>query len=37
MGTARAARAIDPLAKQYCNPGLREDPWTHAFKKLNRL
>ena len=34
MGTARAARAIEPLAMLYCIPGIREQRWNHAFKLL---
>jgi 8-hydroxy-5-deazaflavin:NADPH oxidoreductase len=36
MGTAVAARAIEPLAVLWCIPGFREDRWTHAFKLLIR-
>ncbi|HEY7480299.1 MAG TPA: NAD(P)-binding domain-containing protein [Gemmatimonadales bacterium] len=36
MGTAAAARAIEPLAMLWCIPGFREDRWTHAFKLLTR-
>lgn len=34
MGTARAARAIEPLCMLWCIPGLREGRWRHAFKLL---
>lgn len=34
MGTATAARAIEPLAMLWCIPGFREDRWSHAFKLL---
>ena len=34
MGTAVAARAIEPLCQLWCIPGLRESRWTHAFKLL---
>jgi predicted dinucleotide-binding enzyme len=34
MGTAVAARAIEPLAMLWCIPGFRENSWTHAFKLL---
>lgn len=34
MGTAVAARAIEPLAQLWCIPGFRQDSWTHAFKVL---
>lgn len=34
MGTAVAARAIEPLAMLWCIPGFLRDSWTHAFKVL---
>jgi len=34
MGTAVAARAIEPLAMLWCIPGFREGSWMHAFKLL---
>ena len=34
MGTAVAARAIEPLAILWCIPGFRQNAWTHAFKVL---
>ncbi len=34
MGSAVAARAIEPLAMLWCIPGFRENAWTHAFKLL---
>jgi predicted dinucleotide-binding enzyme len=34
MGTAAAARAIEPLCQLWCIPGLREGRWAHAFKLL---
>jgi predicted dinucleotide-binding enzyme len=34
MGSAEAARAIEPLAMLWCIPGFRENRWTHAFKLL---
>jgi len=34
LGTATAARAIEPLAQLWCLPGFRENKWTHAFKVL---
>ena len=34
MGSAVAARAIEPLAMLWCIPGFRENSWTHAFKLL---
>jgi predicted dinucleotide-binding enzyme len=32
MGSAVAARAIEPLAQLWCIPGFRQNSWTHAFK-----
>jgi len=34
MGTAVAARALEPLCQLWCIPGLRENRWSHAFKLL---
>ena len=34
MGTATAARAIEPLCQLWCIPGLRENRWRHAFRLL---
>ena len=34
MGTAEAARAIEPLCMLWCIPGLRGGSWSHAFKLL---
>jgi 8-hydroxy-5-deazaflavin:NADPH oxidoreductase len=34
MGTATAARAIEPLAQLWCIPGFQRNHWTHAFKVL---
>ena len=34
MGSAAAARAIEPLAQLWCIPGFRQNHWTHAFKLL---
>jgi len=34
MGTAIAARAIEPLAQLWCIPGFRQNSWTHAFRLL---
>jgi len=34
MGTAKAARAIEPLCMLWCIPGFRDHSWTHAFKLL---
>ncbi len=36
MGTAEAARAIEPLCMLWCIPGFRENRWTHAFKLLKK-
>jgi predicted dinucleotide-binding enzyme len=35
MGTAKAARAIEPLCQLWCIPGFREKRWKHAFKLLD--
>lgn len=34
MGTAVAARAIEPLAMLWCIPGMLRNEWSHAFKLL---
>ncbi|MGH9870498.1 MAG: NADPH-dependent F420 reductase [Candidatus Polarisedimenticolia bacterium] len=34
MGTATAARALEPLCQLWCIPGFRENRWTHAFRLL---
>jgi predicted dinucleotide-binding enzyme len=34
MGSAVAARALEPLCQLWCIPGLRENRWSHAFKLL---
>jgi predicted dinucleotide-binding enzyme len=34
MGSAEAARAIEPLCMLWCIPGFRENDWVHAFKLL---
>lgn len=34
MGTAEAARAIEPLCMLWCIPGFTRNQWTHAFKLL---
>ena len=34
MGTAVAARAIEPLCLLWCIPGFRDNVWGHAFKVL---
>jgi hypothetical protein len=36
MGSAVAARAIEPLAMLWCIPGLRSNHWNHAFKLLKK-
>jgi 8-hydroxy-5-deazaflavin:NADPH oxidoreductase len=36
MGTAVAARAIEPLCILWCIPGFREQSWNHAFKLLRK-
>jgi 8-hydroxy-5-deazaflavin:NADPH oxidoreductase len=34
LGTAKAARAIEPLCMLWCIPGFRDGDWAHAFKML---
>lgn len=34
LGTAKAARAIEPLCMLWCIPGLRGGSWSHALKLL---
>ncbi len=34
MGTARSARAVEPLCILWCIPGLLHGQWSHAFKLL---
>lgn len=34
MGSAVAARAIEPLCQLWCIPGFRENRWAHAFRLL---
>lgn len=34
MGSAVAARAIEPLCQLWCIPGFKQNHWTHAFKLL---
>jgi 8-hydroxy-5-deazaflavin:NADPH oxidoreductase len=34
MGTATAARAIEPLCQLWCIPGFLQKTWSHAFKVL---
>lgn len=36
MGTAEAARAIEPLAILWCIPGFLKNQWSHAFKLLKK-
>ena len=36
MGTAEAARAIEPLCMLWCIPGFLHNQWTHAFKLLRK-
>ena len=36
MGTAKGARAIEPLAQLWCIPGFLRNEWTHAFRMLMR-
>lgn len=36
MGTAEAARAIEPLCMLWCIPGFTRNEWTHAFKLLRK-
>ncbi|MBD3162539.1 MAG: DNA-binding protein [Candidatus Eisenbacteria bacterium] len=36
MGTAEAARAIEPLAMLWCIPGFLHNQWTHAFKLIQQ-
>jgi hypothetical protein len=35
LGSAEAARAIEPLCILWCIPGFRQNEWTHAFKVLH--
>ena len=35
MGTAKAARVIEPLCPLWCIPGFLENRWRHAFKLLS--
>lgn len=34
MGSAKAARAIEPLCMLWCIPGFRDNEWNHTFKLL---
>ncbi|HKD61400.1 MAG TPA: NAD(P)-binding domain-containing protein [Terracidiphilus sp.] len=36
MGSAGAARAIEPLCMLWCIPGFTRNDWTHAFKLLTK-
>jgi predicted dinucleotide-binding enzyme len=36
MGSAPAARAIEPLCQLWCIPGFLESSWTHAFRLLRK-
>lgn len=36
MGSATAARAIEPLCMLWCIPGFLHNEWTHAFKLLKK-
>jgi predicted dinucleotide-binding enzyme len=36
MGSARAARAIEPLCMLWCIPGFLRNQWNHAFKLLRQ-
>ena len=36
LGTAEAARAIEPLCILWCLPGFLRNDWTHAFKLLKK-
>jgi predicted dinucleotide-binding enzyme len=37
MGTAKAARAIEPLCQLWCIPGFKDNAWTnHAFHVMKR-
>lgn len=36
MGTAEAARAIEPLCMLWCIPGFLRNQWSHAFKLLKK-
>ena len=36
MGTAEAARAIEPLCMLWCIPGFVRNQWNHAFKLLRQ-
>jgi predicted dinucleotide-binding enzyme len=36
MGSAKAARAIEPLCILWCIPGMLRNDWAHAFKMLRK-
>jgi len=36
MGTAKGARAIEPLCQLWCIPGMRGGGWAHAFRMLRK-
>ncbi len=36
MGTAKAARGIEPLCILWCIPGFKDNEWSHAFKLLRK-
>jgi predicted dinucleotide-binding enzyme len=36
MGTAEAARAIEPLCILWCIPGFQRNEWNHAFRLLKK-
>ena len=36
MGSAEAARAIEPLCMLWCIRGFAQNQWTHAFKLLTK-
>jgi 8-hydroxy-5-deazaflavin:NADPH oxidoreductase len=36
MGTAKAARAIEPLCQLWCIPGFLRNQWTHAFHLMRK-
>jgi 8-hydroxy-5-deazaflavin:NADPH oxidoreductase len=36
MGSAEAARAIEPLCVLWCIPGFRQNDWSHALKMLRK-
>ena len=36
MGTAAAARAIEPMCILWCIPGFLHNSWNHAFRLLKK-